>query len=173
MIRLTRTAGSERLPVAISRGSNWSLGARWSVAADAPVNGGQCGWLLTGESRVRVFSNELFRFANYRATHGLTESAESSPSRRLSFSAGFLGVRDARRRRESSWPDARERGRSRSRPQLSPKLSRSLVNRPLWVNNPVRFGPRNERFTETTQLAPERRDVIGRREVRRPLGRSG
>ena len=30
--------------------------------------------------------------------------------------------------------------------KIALELSRSLFNRPLWVNNPVRFGPRKERL---------------------------
>jgi hypothetical protein len=43
----------------------------------------------------RVPFGELDGFSNYTPTHGLTESAESFPSRRLSFSAGFLGFRQS------------------------------------------------------------------------------
>ena len=46
--------------------------------------------------------------------------------------------------RESSRFLARERRPARPWPILCPKLSRSLFNRAIWVNNPVPFGPRKE-----------------------------
>jgi hypothetical protein len=42
--------------------------------------------------------------------------------------------------RESSRIFTRERRSVPARPPLSPKLSRSLFNRAVWVNKPVGFG---------------------------------
>ena len=92
---------------------------------------------------------ELFQSAEFPPTYGLTQNAESSRSRRFVFSASH-----ARTYVESVvWREfskiVRCALRSPHWPQLAPQLSRSLVNRPLWVNNPVGFGPRKQPVAET------------------------
>ena len=108
-------------------------------------------------SQVRVLSGELVSVLLICSTDQFTENAERFASRRFCISAfhATLCVRSSRlpRLSVSRETDRGPQGTLKvpSEPRnLVPKLSESLVNRGLKVNNPVPFGPRKD-----PQLAAE------------------
>ena len=88
---------------------------------------------LTIESKFYQGEFELFQFAEFPPTIQLTQDAESSRSRRFVFSASHARtyVESVLWREFSKLP----RGALRSLPwsRLSPELSRSLVNKAVWL----------------------------------------
>jgi hypothetical protein len=93
----------------------------------------------------RVGFGELFRFAEFPPTDGLTHDAESFRSRRFRFSA--CGVRgcDGWPRCESFLPPGVVRHRTNLPRDFAPNSLALGFNDPFWVNDLVGFGPRMER----------------------------
>jgi len=128
--------------------------------------------VLTTVSQFCQGEFELFQSAEFPPTNGLTQNAESSRSRRFVFSPIH-----ARTYVESvAWREFSKLVRCALRsppwPQLAPRLSRSLFNRPIWVNNLAGFGPRKRPVAETcgggllTRLDPSVEDSHSSRFVR-------
>ena len=97
----------------------------------------------------RVPFGEPFSVANFSATRGFTEDAESESSRRRAFYAlSGKATYDDTPPRESSQFLARERRLQALSASTHARLSRSPFNRGIWGYSPVPFGPRREPFAK-------------------------